>query len=87
MDDIVFENIIDRKCDKCGKNFVPAPYHAYVDGRKAYCSWTCYNHRHDRPRGKICESNRPQQTLKFARQRLGRVNSRLKCKNASQSEI
>lgn len=48
----VFENIIDRKCDKCGKNFVPAPYHAYVDGEKVYCSYTCYNHRHDRPKGK-----------------------------------
>lgn len=52
MFDNVRDYIIDRKCDKCGKNFIPAPYHVYVDGAKAYCSWTCYIHRHDKPRRK-----------------------------------
>ena len=35
------------KCEKCGKEFVPAPLHIYKSGRKLYCSWTCYNHRKD----------------------------------------
>lgn len=39
--------MIERKCKKCGKNFIPAYYHVYKDGGKIYCSWTCYNHRND----------------------------------------
>lgn len=39
------EMFIDRKCDKCGKNFVPAPYHQFKDGSKYYCKYTCYLHR------------------------------------------
>lgn len=38
-----------RKCKRCGKKFIPAPLHAYKEGSKYYCSWTCYNHRKDRP--------------------------------------
>ena len=34
-------------CEKCGKEFVPAPYHIYKDEGKYYCKWTCYNHRND----------------------------------------
>jgi hypothetical protein len=37
------------KCKKCGKEFIPAPYHIYRDGSKYYCKWTCYNHRNDKP--------------------------------------
>lgn len=48
------EILKDRKCEKCGKMFTPAIYHAFVDykfsGSKHvkklyFCSWTCYNHR------------------------------------------
>ena len=37
----------EKKCKKCGKNFIPAPMHRYKDGSKYYCSWTCYLHRKD----------------------------------------
>ena len=40
--------IIEVKCPKCGKIFCPAPYHAYKDNGKLYCSWTCFNHRKDK---------------------------------------
>lgn len=40
--------IVEAKCAKCGKTFCPAPYHVYKDGRKLYCSWTCFNHRKDK---------------------------------------
>lgn len=37
------------KCKKCGKEFIPAPFHIYKDGGKYYyCSWTCFNHRKDK---------------------------------------
>jgi hypothetical protein len=35
------------KCKKCGKEFAPAAQHRYKEGAKYYCTWTCYNHRHD----------------------------------------
>lgn len=38
---------VERKCVRCGKNFIPAPYHLYVHDDQYYCSWTCYNHRND----------------------------------------
>lgn len=34
-------------CPKCGKIFYPAPQHVFVDNGRAYCSWTCFNHRKD----------------------------------------
>lgn len=37
------------KCAKCGKVFVPAPFHVYRVESKYYCKWTCYNHRNDKP--------------------------------------
>jgi hypothetical protein len=37
----------EHKCKKCKKNFIPAPEHAYKDGKGLYCSWTCYLHRND----------------------------------------
>lgn len=40
--------IKEKKCSKCGKNFVVAIEHRYKEGSKFYCSWTCYNHRHDK---------------------------------------
>ena len=42
------EIIKEKKCKKCGKNFVVAIEHRYKDGSKYYCSWTCYNHRNDK---------------------------------------
>lgn len=43
-----FNDIIkEKKCAKCGKSFIVAIEHRYRQGRKFYCSWTCYNHRHD----------------------------------------
>lgn len=39
--------IREAKCAKCGKNFVVAIEHRFKEGGKYYCTWTCYNHRHD----------------------------------------
>lgn len=40
--------IREEKCKKCGKNFIVQYGHIYKENRKYYCSWTCYNHRHDK---------------------------------------
>lgn len=44
--------MVDVKCPKCGKNFIPAPFHVYritkKNGYIFYCSWTCYLHRNDK---------------------------------------
>ena len=37
-------------CKKCGKEFVPAPMHVFKEGADYYCKWTCFNHRHDKPK-------------------------------------
>lgn len=41
------EVIKEKKCAKCGKNFIVAVEHRYRKGSKYFCSWTCYNHRND----------------------------------------
>ena len=44
-----FNSIIkEEKCAKCGKNFIVAIEHRFKEGGKYYCTWTCYNHRHDK---------------------------------------
>lgn len=35
------------KCPRCGKSFIPAPYHIYKSGKRLYCSWTCFNRRNE----------------------------------------
>lgn len=37
-------------CEKCGKEFIPAPQHIFKSNGKYYCKWTCYNHRNDEPK-------------------------------------
>lgn len=37
-----------KKCPKCGKRFISAPYHVFKEDGKYYCSWTCFNHRKDK---------------------------------------
>jgi hypothetical protein len=44
--------MIERICSRCGKNFIPAPQHVFVDGRAIYCSWTCFNRRNDNKKKK-----------------------------------
>ena len=34
-------------CEKCGQEFIPAPFHRFKEGSKYYCKWTCFNHRND----------------------------------------
>lgn len=43
-------------CPKCGKEFVPAPFHVYKDGSKYYCKWTCFNHRNDKAPEEVKEN-------------------------------
>ena len=35
-------------CPRCGKEFFPTDEWVYADGRKKWCSWTCYNHREEK---------------------------------------
>lgn len=48
-------NIQEARCAKCGKNFVVAPEHIFIAGRKRYCKWSCWNHRND---GKVKKTGR-----------------------------
>lgn len=36
-----------KHCKKCGKEIFPTYEWAYKEGSKYYCSWKCFNHRHD----------------------------------------
>lgn len=49
-------HIRTTKCEKCGKVFVPAPFHVYKDGSKYYCKWTCFNHRKDKAPEEVKEN-------------------------------
>jgi len=31
----------ERKCPVCGKIFVPAPFHVFVEDHKTFCKWSC----------------------------------------------
>lgn len=41
------------RCERCGKEFIPAPQHVYkgfaehYDTEEVYCSWSCFNQRDD----------------------------------------
>lgn len=40
-----FSYLIMKRCDCCGREFIPAPFHVYKLNRKRqmwYCSYTCY---------------------------------------------
>ena len=34
-------NLVERKCPVCGKIFVPAPEHVYIEDQKGFCKWSC----------------------------------------------
>lgn len=38
-----YKTLIERRCSRCGRIFVPAPYHIYKKAEKVFCSWSCYN--------------------------------------------
>lgn len=46
MDDRTMQ-FVEKRCAKCGKIFIAAPFHIYKDNGEYYCKWTCYNHRED----------------------------------------
>lgn len=35
------DSLKERECPTCGKIFVPAPEHVFVEGDKVFCKWTC----------------------------------------------
>lgn len=37
----------EAKCEMCGKTFIPTYEWVYRTYDKYYCSYHCYNHRHD----------------------------------------
>lgn len=37
----------EYNCPICGRHFVRAPKHLYKDGKRCFCSWTCYLHKDD----------------------------------------
>ncbi len=40
---------IEKECPVCGRTFVPAPFHVYVEDNKFFCKWTCLTkYRRDR---------------------------------------
>ena len=39
--------MMEHKCPKCGKIFIPAAQHRYKIGDTYWCKWTCYLHRDD----------------------------------------
>lgn len=43
-----YEQNPEKRCAKCGKLFISAPYHVFKKNGKWYCTWTCYNHRNER---------------------------------------
>lgn len=50
--DTLPEPFIIRRCETCGKEFMPAPYHQYKIGlKKYYCSYSCENSRQTNKRG------------------------------------
>ena len=45
------EKVLEHKCRKCGKNFIPTYDYTYKDEKGGfYCSWTCYRHRAEKKR-------------------------------------
>lgn len=43
-----FESLFnERTCARCGKRFIAQIEHIFKKNGMWYCSWTCYNHRHD----------------------------------------
>ena len=33
--------MVEHKCPECGKTFVPASEHVYVEDGKPFCKWSC----------------------------------------------
>lgn len=47
------KSIIEKECPVCGRTFVPAPFHVYVEDNKYFCKWTCLTrYRRDREAAK-----------------------------------
>ena len=46
-------------CAKCGKEFLPAPYHVFKYNKRYYCKWTCYNHRKDKTKEESAYEEKP----------------------------
>ena len=44
--------MLETRCPHCGRMHIPAPQHAMVDSRGAYCKPTCWLHRNDNVRDK-----------------------------------
>lgn len=45
-----YEPLVEEKCARCGKMFIPASHHALKDEYGKYCKPTCFLHRNDNRR-------------------------------------
>lgn len=50
--------LMSAKCPVCGKKFMPAPYHVYVEDSRTFCTWSC-----------LCEYRRNKETKKQGNQK------------------
>lgn len=56
-----------KRCKKCGKEFIPAPYHVYKDSHGYWCSWTCFNHRNDTVKQRGNKKYKGKRVLQYAK--------------------
>ena len=57
--------MVEVRCPVCGRNFIPAPQHVFVDNRGAYCKPTCWLYRNDNVKKEYKGLRRERKVLKF----------------------
>lgn len=55
--------MMEYNCPICGRRFIRAPKHLYKEGKKCYCSWTCFMHRNDQMKRRAVEQYTKRGTL------------------------
>lgn len=53
----------EMNCPVCGRLFIRSPNHLYKEGSMYYCSWTCFNHRHQTVKARAVEQYTKRGTL------------------------
>ena len=50
-------------CPVCGRLFIRSPKHLYKDGKRCFCSWNCFVHRHETKKPRAVEQYTKNGTL------------------------